>query len=147
MYAQHLKWSGIKGYSTLVDNLSNELWWFQKKGTEEKRQEYGFSSLYGSPYLCPTCGCILLAGCTCVLGGFDSGNFPSSDCNDLLPLYVRRKLFLWEKDHLLFVICIICDRILWPMTLNKLQQLSYIGHWWWHLDDKKVKETSKTPEV
>lgn len=68
---------------------------------KKKRQEYGFSLLYESAYLCPTSGCIILASCTCVLDGFDSGYFPSSDCKDLFCLYVRRKLILWEKEHLL----------------------------------------------
>lgn len=64
---------------------------------------------------------ILLASGTCVLDGFDSGYFPSSDCKDLLALYVRRKLFLCEKEHLLVPFFTICDKILWPMTLNQLQ--------------------------
>ena len=36
-------------------------------------------------------GYILLASCTCELDVFDSSYFPSSDCKDLLPLYVNKQ--------------------------------------------------------
>lgn len=63
---------------------SNELWWFGKKETEEKKAESMVYHHYMDHHICVRqAGCILLASCTCELDCFDSGYFSSSDCKDL----------------------------------------------------------------
>jgi len=75
----------------LVDNLSNELWWFGKKETEDKKAKSMVCDHYVDHHICvQQVGCILLASCTCELDGFDSGYFTSSDHEDLLSLYVSK---------------------------------------------------------